>query len=159
MECRFRSSCFLLHSAVRKPLDAGRILINSRIPVGHDHGDLSGAAVHFHHALPVFPPALGYQRVLSLQKQAEADGLRALKEANIDAAVLELKKYEALIKLADGKAAKIIVPSDVVDTATKNVLFSELTEIGNHTEAAAPEPAEPIPDPCCERFESEPELK
>ena len=65
----------------------------------------------------------------------------------------------SLIKLADGKAAKIIVPSDVVDTATKNVLFSELTEIGNHTEAAAPEPAEPIPDPCCERFESEPELK
>ncbi len=67
--------------------------------------------------------------------------------------MLELKKYEALVKLADGKAAKIIVPSDVVDTATKNVLFSELTEIGNHTEPAPEEPAAPAPDPCCERFE------
>ncbi len=103
--------------------------------------------------------AEGEAKALLLQKQAEADGLRALKEANIDAAVLELKKYEALIKLADGKAAKIIVPSDVVDTATKNVLFSELTEIGNHTEPEPPAPAEPAPDPCCERFEKEPELK
>ena len=41
-----------------------------------------------------------------------------LKEAGVDAAVLELKKYEALVRMADGKAAKIIIPTDAVN-ATK----------------------------------------
>ncbi|MBR4123671.1 MAG: peptidase, partial [Clostridia bacterium] len=41
----------------------------------------------------------------------QADGLKALKEAGVDAAVLELKKYEALVNLSNGTASKLIIPT------------------------------------------------
>lgn len=93
--------------------------------------------------------AEGEAKAIYLAKKAEADGLKALKEAGVDASVLELKKYEALVKMCDGKAAKIIIPTDVTNTASKNVLFSEITGIGNVTESI-PEPIkEGTLDPCC----------
>ena len=46
-------------------------------------------------------------------KQANADGLRFLKEASPDAAVLQIKSLEAFAKAADGKATKIIIPSEI----------------------------------------------
>ena len=97
--------------------------------------------------------AEGEAKAIYLSKKAEADGLAALKEAAADAAVLELKKYEALVKLADGRAAKIIIPTDIVNTATQSVVFSETSGLGDNTKSA-PKPAEPIEnDPCCEKFE------
>lgn len=99
--------------------------------------------------------AEGEARAIYLSKKAEADGLMALKEAAADAAVLELKKYEALIKMANGKAAKIIIPTDAVNATKQNVLFSETTGLGDTTKQA-PEPLdEPKQDPCCERFENQ----
>ena len=73
--------------------------------------------------------AEGEARAIYLSKKAEADGLLALKEAGADAAVLELKKYEALVKMANGRAAKIIVPTDAVNATRQNVLFSETTYV------------------------------
>lgn len=93
--------------------------------------------------------AEGEAKAILLQKQAEADGLRALKEAAPDGAVLELKKFESLVALSKGNAAKIIVPTDVVDTARKTTLFSELTELGNHTDSLPVEPEAAKDDPCC----------
>ncbi|MBQ0025941.1 MAG: SPFH/Band 7/PHB domain protein [Lachnospiraceae bacterium] len=97
--------------------------------------------------------AEGEAKAILLKKQAEADGLRALKEAAPDMAVLELKKYEALVSMADGKASKIIVPTDAVLAVKANVLFSETTGLGSVTEPAPEEPAPVKEDPCCERFE------
>ena len=95
--------------------------------------------------------AEGEAKAIYLAKKAEADGLRELKNAQADAAVLELKKYEALIALSNGKASKIIVPSDVVDMTKSNVLFSETSGLGDTTNPApdAPAPAA-SPDPCCD---------
>ncbi len=98
--------------------------------------------------------AEGEARAIYLSKKAEADGLRALKEAGADAAVLELKKYEALIRMADGKAAKIIVPTDAVNATKANVLFSETTGLGDVTKEAPAAPAPQPTDPCCDRFEN-----
>ena len=97
--------------------------------------------------------AEGEARAILLAKQAEADGLRALKDAAADTAVLELKRYEALVRLADGKAAKIIIPTDVVNAVTSNVLLSETTGLGDVTASAPSAPAPVTQDPCCERFE------
>ena len=47
------------------------------------------------------------EAILKVQK-ANADGLRFLKEAGADQPVLALKSFEALEKVADGKATKII---------------------------------------------------
>ena len=95
--------------------------------------------------------AEGEAKALLLAKQAEADGIELLKKAGADDAVLELKRYEALIKLSDGKAAKVIIPTDAVHAVSRNVLFSESTGLGDST---APDTTPPAvnkkPDPCCD---------
>lgn len=52
------------------------------------------------------------QAVLKVQ-QATAEGLRMIKEAGADESVLTLKSLEALTKVADGEATKIIIPSEI----------------------------------------------
>ena len=52
------------------------------------------------------------QAVLKVQ-QATAEGLRMIKEAGADESVLTLKSLEALTKVADGTATKIIIPSEI----------------------------------------------
>lgn len=52
------------------------------------------------------------EAILKIQ-QANADGLRFLKESQPDGAVLQLKSLEAFAKAADGKATKIIIPSEI----------------------------------------------
>ena len=74
--------------------------------------------------------AEGEARALYLAKKAEADGLRELKNAGVDEAVLRLKQYEAMQKIADGKAAKIIIPTDMVEMVNKSVVFSETASVG-----------------------------
>ena len=56
------------------------------------------------------------EAILKIQ-QANADGLRFLKEAQPDAGVLQLKSLEAFAKVADGKATKIIIPSEIQGVA------------------------------------------
>ena len=94
--------------------------------------------------------AEGEAKAILLAKQAEADGLAALKAAGADAAVLELKKYEAMIQMSNGKAAKIIVPTDMVEMTKANVAFAETTGLGDTTTPSpkAPKPAKK--DPCCD---------
>ena len=66
------------------------------------------------------------EAILKVQK-AEADGLRFIKEAGADNAVLQLKSLEAFAKAADGKATKIIIPSEIQAIAG---LVKGLTEVG-----------------------------
>ena len=94
--------------------------------------------------------AEGEAKAILLAKQAEADGLAALKAAGVDEAVLELKKYEALINMSNGTASKIIVPTDAVNMTKANVIFSETTGLGDVTKEA-PKPAKAKKaDICCE---------
>jgi len=94
--------------------------------------------------------AEGEAKAILLAKEAEADGIRLLREAGADTAVLELKKYEALIQMSNGRASKIIVPTDAVNTAKSNVMFSEITGIGDTTKSAPEEKKAEKPDPCCD---------
>lgn len=52
------------------------------------------------------------EAILKVQ-QANAEGIRLIREAGADAAVLQLKSLEAFAKAADGKATKIIIPSEI----------------------------------------------
>ena len=63
------------------------------------------------------------EAILKVQ-QANADGIRYLKEAGADQAVLTIKSLEAFEKAADGKATKIIIPSEIQGIAglTKSVI-------------------------------------
>ena len=57
------------------------------------------------------------QAILAVQK-AYADSLRMLSEANPSEKVIELKSLEALQKVADGQATKLIIPSDMQNIAS-----------------------------------------
>ena len=52
------------------------------------------------------------EAVLKVQK-ATAEGIRMIKEAGADQSVLTLKSLEAFAKAADGRATKLIIPSDI----------------------------------------------
>lgn len=52
------------------------------------------------------------EAILKVQ-QANADGIRFLREAGADEAVLTIKSLEAFEKAADGRATKIIIPSEL----------------------------------------------
>lgn len=56
------------------------------------------------------------EAILKVQ-QAKADGIRMLREAGADEAVLRIKSLEAFEKAADGKATKLIIPSDIQGAA------------------------------------------
>ena len=56
------------------------------------------------------------EAILKVQK-ANADGIRFLKEAGADESVLTLKSFEAMAKIADGQATKIIIPSEMQNLA------------------------------------------
>ena len=63
-----------------------------------------------------------------LIRDAEAKGLEMLKNAKVDQAVLTLKSYEALAKVADGQATKIIVPSDLQNVASLATSIAEIVK-------------------------------
>ena len=63
-----------------------------------------------------------------LVREAEANGLRALKEAGADEAVLKLKSYEAMVKVADGQATKVIIPSDMTNLASSAMAIKEIVK-------------------------------
>ena len=65
------------------------------------------------------------EAILSVQK-ANADGIRFLNESQPGNAVLQLKSLEAFAKAADGKATKIIIPSEIQGVAG---LVKSLTEV------------------------------
>ena len=65
------------------------------------------------------------EAVLKVQN-ANAEGTRMIREAGADEAVLTLKSLEAFARAADGKATKIIIPSDIQGIAG---LASSLKEI------------------------------
>ena len=65
------------------------------------------------------------EAILKVQ-QANADGIRFIKEAGADQAVLTLKSLEAFQKAADGRSTKIIIPSEIQGIAG---LASSLKEV------------------------------
>ena len=66
------------------------------------------------------------EAILKVQK-ANADGIRYIREAGADNAVLQIKSLEAFAKAADGKATKIIIPSEIQGIAG---LVKSLAEVG-----------------------------
>ncbi len=77
------------------------------------------------------------EAILKVQK-ANADGLRFLKDAGADETVLALKSFEALTKVADGKATKIIIPSELQNVA------GTLTALAETVKTEKKEAADPV---------------
>ncbi len=67
------------------------------------------------------------EAILSVQK-AQADGIRFLNDAAPQSAVIQLKSLEAFAKAADGKATKIIIPSEIQGLAGLAKSFAEVAK-------------------------------
>ena len=67
------------------------------------------------------------EAILAVQK-ACADSIELLNKANPSEAVLKLKSYEAFQKAADGKATKIIIPSEIQSLASLVTSIKEVAE-------------------------------
>lgn len=61
-------------------------------------------------------------------QSATAEGLRVIKEAKIDEAVIKLRSLEALEKVAQGQATKLIIPADIQNMAGLAASFKELVK-------------------------------
>ncbi len=96
--------------------------------------------------------ATGQAESIRLVYEAEARGIEMLKDANMDERVLLIKKLEALSKLGDGRATKIVVPTDLAGAASDLTFKTEMLGFGNNTpvdakaKTVATAKAE---DPCC----------
>ena len=55
-----------------------------------------------------------------------------------------------MVALSNGKASKIIIPSDVVDMTKSNVMFSETSGLGDTTKSAPDVPKAKKVDACCD---------
>lgn len=65
---------------------------------------------------------------IKLIRDAEAEGLKLLKAANVSEEVLKLKSYEAMQKVAEGQATKIIIPSDMQNLASTVTAIKEIAK-------------------------------
>ena len=67
------------------------------------------------------------QAILNVQK-ANAEGIRMVREAGADDAVLTLQGYEAMKAMADGRATKLIIPSDMSNIASLTATIKEVVD-------------------------------
>ena len=74
--------------------------------------------------------AQGEAEAIKMVQQAMADGLRALNEANPTEKVLTLKSLEAFTKAADGRATKLIIPSNIQSIAGLAASLKEVVDEG-----------------------------
>ena len=82
--------------------------------------------------------AKGDAEAIRMVKDAEAKGIEYLKMAEPTCEVLTLKKYEALAKVADGQATKILIPTDLADLSKDVIVKGELFKSGmNETPVSA----------------------
>ena len=76
--------------------------------------------------------AEGQAEAIRTVQQATAEGIRYIKDAGADEAVLQLKSLEAFIAAADGRATKIIIPSEIQGIAG---LVKSITEVAGEGKA------------------------
>ena len=61
-------------------------------------------------------------------KEAEALGIKLIKDAGADQSVLTLKSLEALVAVANGQATKIVVPTNITDIASTVLMAAEFAK-------------------------------
>ena len=79
--------------------------------------------------------AEGQAEAILKLNQAEAESIRLLREAKADQNVIALKSLEAIAKMADGKATKIIVPSNLQDVTSIAASVSEMLGTNKDTKS------------------------
>lgn len=80
------------------------------------------------------------EAILAIQK-ATAEGLRMIKEVEADRGLIALKGLETMVNVADGRATKIIIPSDMQSLAGMAVSIKELINDSNIDTSTVADPS------------------
>ena len=94
--------------------------------------------------------AQGEAESIRLTYEAQATGLKYLSQANIQESVLRLRGIDALKDVADGRATKIFMPTDLSDVVSVIGAIGETLGVGDAEpidKSSEPVPAPPT-DPC-----------
>ena len=75
--------------------------------------------------------AEGQAQAMERIYQAQAQGIKMINDANPSQAYLTIKGFEALNKVADGKATKLIIPSNIQDVAGTIASLTEVVKTTN----------------------------
>ncbi len=75
--------------------------------------------------------AEGQAQAMERIYQAQAQGIKMINDANPSQAYLTIKGFEALNKVADGKATKLIIPSNIQDVAGTIASLTEIVKTTN----------------------------
>ena len=97
--------------------------------------------------------AKGKAEAIRLVYEAEAKGIEMLNSAKMSENVLALKKLEALKAVGDGRATKIIMPTELASAAANLEFFGEMVGTQGADEIDKSPKAKPVvvkEDPCCE---------
>lgn len=73
-------------------------------------------------------------------KDAEALGIKLIKDAGADQAVIQLKAFEALAQVADGQSTKIIIPSNIADLSSLILSATEIAQVSKDLPKTAKAP-------------------
>jgi len=85
--------------------------------------------------------ATGQAEAILLVQRATADGIKMLVESNPNEPILALKSLEAFAKAANGRATKIIIPSNIQGLAGLATSITELIKTDGEVGATARPPA------------------
>jgi len=66
-------------------------------------------------------------------KEAESLGIKLIKDAKADQAVIQIKAFEALAKVADGQSTKIVIPSNIADLSSLILSATEIAQSSKDT--------------------------
>lgn len=88
--------------------------------------------------------AEGQSEAIIMINKATADGITMIREAGADEAVLRLKSLETFAKAADGRATKIIIPSEIQGIAGLATSVSELVKPDDKTIKPKTESKKPL---------------
>ncbi|MCQ2538342.1 MAG: SPFH/Band 7/PHB domain protein [Lachnospiraceae bacterium] len=95
--------------------------------------------------------ATGKAESIRLVYEAEARGIEMLKAAKMDESVMMLKKLDALKALGDGRATKIVVPTELASAASDITFKSEMLGLGESIDKSAKTVTTvAVDDDCCD---------
>lgn len=94
--------------------------------------------------------AKGEAEGIRLVYEAKAAGMKLLSETQMSESALVLKKLEALQALGDGRATKIVVPTELAGAASSLSFVGEALNITKDIDLSPKEKGnQPKGDPCC----------
>lgn len=74
-------------------------------------------------------------------KEAEGLGIKLIKDAGADQAVIQIKAFEALAKVSDGQSTKIIIPSNIADLSSLILSATEIAQASKDVPKSTKTPA------------------